>query len=363
MICKIFLYSVGFRNYNDLSKRIVQMYKLCSELLSYQSHYDYGMRNIKSTLKRARDLKQNTLKFTEEQVILKSITDHIKHKLTQHDTSIFEMICQDLFPEIVLPDSPNETLRSLLEQQLQKKNLQAPSWFLNKMLQIYDMLFIHIGIMIVGDSMSGKTTAWQILAETLKDTKIREVENFKDCDIFHRIINPKSVTIGQLYGQFDPITQEWCDGVAGKTFRDMVTMSQDMRTWLVFDSSVDSIWIENLHTLLDDNGKFCLISGEMIEKTKLMTILFEAIHLENATPATVARCGVVYMQSHQLDWKILHLSFLNELREFGHNDIYISLYEHMIKWLVPAILDILQGCKTVLYISSTNQYKVLNFKF
>lgn len=354
----MFLYSVGFRHYKVLAKKIVQIYRLCSELLSYQSYYDYSMRSVKTTLTRARNLKKIHGKLSEEQIILKSMIDLFQPKLTDQDATIFDMICQDLFPGIVLPDITNETLNTLLQQQLEKRNLQAPSWFLNKILQIYEMQFICTGIAIIGDSMSGKTTAWQILAETLKEMKTKETLSFKEFEVFHRIINPKSMSIGQLYGQFDPVTHEWCDGVAGKTFRDMVTISQDMRTWIIFDSPVDSMWIENLHTLLDDNGKLCLPSGEMIEKRKLMTVLIETIHLENASPATVSRCGVVYMQSQQLNWKVLHLSFLNELREFGLNDIYISLYEHLVNWLIPAISNILQVCTTVLYISSTNQYKV-----
>lgn len=357
-ICELSLYASGFRESQQLSRTVHLFHRICSEQLSHQHHYEFGIRSIKCVLSNAASLRRTHSHLTEQQILLKSLTDLHVSKLVERDIPLFERICTELFAGIEIPCADTDYLENAVRVRLEKKRLQPTPWLMRKILQLYQLVCQKHGIMLVGGTMAGKTTAWQTLAETLKDIKNDEQAKLKELEVTCRIINPKSVCDGHLFGRFDGESGEWMDGVLAKTFREMATSTLDTRSWIVFDGAVDAMWVEKLNTLLDENKKLCLTSGEMIEKSKSLTILFETVDLEQASPATVSRCGFVYMDQHGMGWEVVHKSFLTDLEALGLNEIYMSLYETLVDWLIPAVVEMLQNIPGIIAVTAMYQYKV-----
>ena len=115
--------------------------------------------------------------------------------------------------------------------------------------------------------------------------------------------------------------------------REQVKEITDDRLYIMFDGPIDTLWIESLNTVLDDNRMLCLANGERIRLKDLgagpseMRMLFEVNDLAQASPATVSRLGVVYYDSDDVGWEPFVKSWLPRVMHDGR--MSAELREHL----------------------------------
>jgi dynein heavy chain len=123
MIAEVMLGAEGFRNAKMLSHKMVMLYSLSSQQLSQQSHYDFGMRAVKSVLVMAGSLKRSNLEQPEDDVLIRAMKDANVPKFLQQDLPLFLAIVQDLFPTAVIQEPDYSEFMVQLESSIEKKGL------------------------------------------------------------------------------------------------------------------------------------------------------------------------------------------------------------------------------------------------
>ncbi|GIY34523.1 dynein heavy chain 7, axonemal [Caerostris extrusa] len=158
-------------------------------------------------------------------------------------------------------------------------------------------MIVRHGFMIVGMPFGGKTSAYRVLAGALAD--IHEQGLMDENKVQITIINPKSITMGQLYGQFDPVSHEWSDGILAVSYR-------------AFAQSTVKLQI-------------------------------------------VSRCGMIYMEPGALGWEPLFTSWLNELPESITEEHKVLLTELFEYFVVLTVLCIEQPTKVILFLTQMEE--------
>jgi len=337
LICENMLMAEGFQQARALSVKFVTLYQLSSELLSPQAHYDWGLRAVKAVLRVAGAIKRTSTGIEEGALLMRALRDFNTPKIPNHDLPVFLRLVKDLFPEYAekTPKLLNETLKETVHLVCMDAcpPLQADENFAQKVLQLQELMDVHHSVMLLGCAGSGKTTIWKTLQSCLNhvsgmDKKVAVSET----------INPKALTSDELYG-FMNLSRDWKDGVLSiimrgmsKNIRDLGYHAHQTNKWVVLDGDIDAGWIESMNTVMDDNRVLTLVSNERIPLDTSMRMVFEINSLRNATPATVSRAGILYINEGDIGWRPFVESWVSSRDEAAIlKEVLPSLFDRFVE--------------------------------
>ncbi|OHT17559.1 Dynein heavy chain family protein [Tritrichomonas foetus] len=308
-ISEIMLFSGGFTTASVLSIKLVALFDLCRKQLSSTHHYDWGLRAMKAILSTAGKAKRNDLEADEALLLVQTIRDCTVPKLISADLPLFANIIKDVFPTVNAEKVQPEKLVEYIKASFDSMNFQPLQVYISKAVELYETTVVRHGIMLIGGSMAGKSVSWKVLADAL----IKQSKDGEGKPVHVEHMNPKAISISELYGFFNPVTSEWADGVLSKSIRECSFSDQSELKWIIVDGPVDSLWIETMNSLLDDNKVLCLPNNERIQLGPHVKMVFEVDDLSEASPATVSRAGMVYFDPSVLPWTALCDSWFNSV--------------------------------------------------
>ncbi|KUF99279.1 Cyclin-P3-1 [Phytophthora nicotianae] len=195
MIGEIMFFAYGYEKAKQCGAKMVTTFKLCSEMLSSQSHYDYGMRAVKTVITAAGNYKRSDPDMDEEVLLLRALQDVNLPKFLAHDIPLFGGIISDLFPGKSRPQLNLGALIRVIKLTIEKQHLQVHPFFLMKVIQLYETLCVRHGLMVVGSTGGGKSANLNVLADALTELKqLGEIGHAYEKVIRYQL-NPKSITM------------------------------------------------------------------------------------------------------------------------------------------------------------------------
>jgi dynein heavy chain len=189
--------------------------------------------------------------------------------------------------------------------------------------------------MIVGAPMSNKSSILKVYLSSLPVYyKSQNLQKSVKC----KFINPKSITGPQLFGFVNKKTMEFNEGICSKTLRSYFEDTSEDTKLLTFDGPVDTLWIENMNSVLDDTKKLCLENSDQIRLDEKTFIIFEIDDLSQASLATISRCGMVYTDRVNIKYEDFFESWIETLPEsYKQNDFVELIKELFYKYYVRII--------------------------
>ncbi|KAM5191717.1 dynein axonemal heavy chain 10 [Mantella aurantiaca] len=349
-ICEIMLFSEGFLMAKNLAKKMTVLYKLAREQLSKQHHYDFGLRALKSVLVMAGELKRGSPDLNEDVVLMRALRDMNLPKFVFEDVPLFLGLISDLFPGLDCPRVRYPNFNDAVEEALRDNSYVMLPVQVDKVVQMYETMLTRHTTMVVGPTGGGKSVVINTLC--LAQTKLGLTTKLYT-------LNPKAMSVIELYGILDPTTRDWTDGVLSNIFREInKPTDKKERRYILFDGDVDALWVENMNSVMDDNKLLTLANGERIRLQPHCALLFEVGDLQYASPATVSRCGMVFVDPKNLKYRPYWEKWVNNKQnkqeQIELNRLFEKYVPHCLEMIVEGIMDGKQGEKLKTIVPQTD---------
>ncbi|XP_067674368.1 uncharacterized protein [Haliotis asinina] len=306
----------------------------------------------------------------EHSMVCQTLEEIIGPRLTAENMALFKTIVKDCFAG--LPDAPlgqpigsarsrGMDIEAALESKAMDAGLIAHKPWLNKCTQLYSLSQAYPGIIVAGPPGSGKSTCIQTLVDALCVTPrgmSRSSHTSKSStpgDTIHKLLRINPLVVDDSSIMFGSLNQnhDWVDGIfttaCRKANRNIST------TWLCLDGPLNSGWADNFNSILSGDRVLHLKNGDKLFLSENVILLFETDDLNIASPATVARSGILYLDRDVVGWKPIAKAWLeSRSQQEVHNQVLQRAFQ---KTLDPISQFVLHEAKPQVRLCEVGMFK------
>ena len=337
-ICEAVLTASGFYYSHEMAKLITSTYDHCAEVFCTDSTHDWSLRPMKAVFRTAADEIRHSVRVSDLKVQKHEEKNMIYHSLIRIHEPQFDHFEEVIFRNIVDRVFAGESGEKFNFQNYDVyKTLQGlcttPAFHLNptkafvkRAVALYETLYARKGVLLLGETLVGKTTCLRLLTaafpllRNLKPALPTHFKDFVDASIETYAVSSKAYSMENLFGRFHEFDNSWVEGFVEKVLAASGTGGQSKwRSWLIFDGPVDTVWIEYLNSALDDTSRLSLANGKSVEVPQNFRFIFETSSIASCTPASISRCGTVFMTPTDVGWQSLVDSWLKKISSEEEN--------------------------------------------
>ncbi|KAM4694307.1 uncharacterized protein O3C94_004765 [Discoglossus pictus] len=284
-------------------------------------------------------------------VVADALLDIIGPRMTGDSSLVFKQIVKDVFMGIYDPSgarqmSPKEFERAIV-MKTEENKLSPHSPWLNKVKQLFNLSTANSGIIVAGPPGSGKSACIRALVQTLNHLQGSTEEPS------HKLvkINPLSVDSTNLMFGVENSSHIWEDGIVTYAWKRAIQSHRN--TWIWFDGNLSSSWADNFNCVLGSEKVLQLHNGDHLEFPNNMKLLFETADLQLASPATLTKARVLYIESEALGWKPLAKVWLDGRNQQENAVLSKAFY----KTLDPIFSLVLQDTKPLVPVTEVGLFR------
>ncbi|XP_044146080.1 dynein axonemal heavy chain 5-like isoform X2 [Bufo gargarizans] len=242
-------------------------------------------------------------------LIADSLQDIIGPRMTGDSYLVFKQIVGDVFTGMYDPSETRQILQKEIERAIllksEENKLFPHSPWLSKVKQLFNLSLVNSGVIVAGPPASGKSSCISILIQALNHIQVSSGE------ASHKIVKIHPLSVDNRTLMFGGLNASnmWQDGVISYSWKKAVR--NHCNTWLWFDGALNGSWADNFNSVLGPETVLQLINGDYLELPENLKLIFETTGLQKASPATLTKAVILYIENEAVGWRPLSKIWLD----------------------------------------------------